>query len=137
MLASAALPAEKVTEQENSLNVAEASEVPLPHPGGEDLIAGDAAQGGIKKEPDEGIAAGIPKEPAERRWKGNYRMLNIAACAKAESSNDAKPFRVKEVFPESQLTFPVKEGLIKAVNSEIWEKHESAKKLTPAHRRTC
>ena len=56
MLASAALPAEKVTEQENSLNVDEASEVPLPHPGGEDLIAGNAAQGGIKKEPDGGIA---------------------------------------------------------------------------------
>ena len=109
MLVSAALPAEKVIEQENSLNVAEGSEVPLPHPGGEDLISCNAAQGGIKKEPDGGIAAGIPKEPAERRWKGNYRMLNIAACTKAKSSNDAKPFRVKEIFPQSQLTFPVKE----------------------------
>ena len=92
------------------------------------MIAGNAAQGGIKKEPDGGIAAGIPKEPAERRWKGNYRMLNIAACAKAESSNDAKLFRVKEIFPQSQLTFPVKEEN-KAVILEILEeiqRHEEA-----------
>ena len=71
MLASAALPAEKVTEQENSLNVAEASEVPLPHPGGKDLITNTAAHGEIKKEHDGGIAAGVPKESAGKRWKGN------------------------------------------------------------------
>ncbi len=133
MLASAAIPAEEVTEQENNLNVAEPSEVPLPHPGGEDLIAGDAAQGGIKKEPDGGIAAGIPKAPAWRRWKGNYRVLDIAACAKAESSNDVKLFRVKEVFPESQLTFPVKEGSTKAVIPEILEE---ARNRGEAHSRS-
>ena len=36
-------------------------------------------------------------------------MLNIVACAQAESSNDIKNFRVKEIIPQSQLTFHVKE----------------------------
>ena len=62
MLASATLPAEKVTEQDISLNVAEASATPLPHPGGEDVTSCKADQRGTGKELDGGIVAGIPKD---------------------------------------------------------------------------
>ena len=47
---------------------------------------------------------------------------------KSRSSNDAKHFRVKEIFPQSQLTFPVKEKN-RAVIPEILEniqRHEEA-----------
>jgi hypothetical protein len=39
--------------------------------------------------------------------------LDFEVCEKAESSKDARLFRDKEIFPESQLTFPVKDGSVK------------------------
>ena len=105
IIASAALPAKRVTEQEN-MNVDEASEMSLPHPGGDDLITHHADLGKIKKEHNGGITVGVPKESAETRWKGNCCMLNIAACAKATSSNDNKPFLVKHAFPKKPLDIP-------------------------------
>ncbi len=48
-------------------------------------------------------------------------MLDLEVCARTESSNDGKPLRVKEVFPENQLTFPVKDGSVKTVVPGILE----------------
>ena len=64
VLASAVLPKEEVTEQEHNTNVAEASEMSLPHPGGDDLIVGGAPQVVVKREPDGEIVADVPKAPA-------------------------------------------------------------------------
>ena len=54
-------------------------------------------------------------------WKGDYRVLDFEACTKAESTNDVRPFRVREVFPEERLSFPVKEGAIKTLVPGIME----------------
>ena len=59
--------------------------------------------------------------PPGGRWKGDYRVLDFEICEKAESSNDVTPFRVKEIFPESQLTFPVKDGTVKTAVPGILE----------------
>ena len=103
------------------MNVDEASEMSPPHPGGDDVITYHADLGKIKQEHNGGIPVGVPKESAETRWKGNCCMLNIAACAKATSSNDNKPFLVKQAFPKGQLTFPVKEEPVKVLFFETLE----------------
>ncbi len=64
VLPSVILPKEEVAEQEHNTNVAEASEMSLPHPGGDDSIMGDATGGVVKNEPDNDIAADVPKAPA-------------------------------------------------------------------------
>ncbi len=48
-------------------------------------------------------------------------MLDLEAIARAESTNDVKTCRVREDFPENQLTFPVKEGAIKTLVLGILE----------------
>ena len=50
VLASAVLPKEIVTEQEHNMNVAEAFEMSLPRPGGDDLIVGGAPQVVVRRE---------------------------------------------------------------------------------------
>ncbi len=69
--------------------------------------------------------------PPGGKWNGDYRVLDIEACAKAESSNDVKPFRVKAAFPESPLT------LLRLRFKEFWENDLTTRKDTPTHRRTC
>ena len=59
--------------------------------------------------------------PPGGRWKGDFRVLDLEVCEKAESFNDVRFFRVKEIFPESQLTFPVKDGSVKTAVPGILE----------------
>ena len=59
--------------------------------------------------------------PPGGRWKRDYRVLDFEVCEKSESSNDVRLFRVKEIFPESQLTFPVKDGSVKTAVPGILE----------------
>ena len=54
-------------------------------------------------------------------WKGDYRVLDLEACTKAESTHDVRLFRVREVFPEERLSFPVKEGTIKTLVPGLME----------------
>ena len=48
-------------------------------------------------------------------------MLDYDVCTKAESLNEVKPFRVKEVYAEEKLSFPVKEKILKAMVPGILE----------------
>ena len=69
---------------------------------------------------NKGIFMGYHTPPGGR-WKGDYRVLDLEASARAESTNHVKPFRVREFFPESQLTFPVKDGAVKTMVPGILE----------------